>query len=90
MKNIYMIILCLVGILNVRALNAQDGIQIFGYSAAKFAVYSANQEPALKQGNISNTFSMFQTNLFFTTRINPKLKFFGELSLPMIYNINRI
>lgn len=61
---------------------AENSVNIMGYTAAKYSVYSDNIEPVLadgQKGKVSNTFSMFQTNLFFTKNVNENLKFFGEL-----------
>lgn len=57
-------------------------LNIFGYTAVKFAAYTPNNEPLLNgQGKVRNTFSNFQTGVFLSGSVASDWKYLVELQI---------
>lgn len=74
---------CLAFVILSFSVRAQDEFKpnIYGFTSAKFAHYSENREPAIGNGNINNTFSMFQSNIFLSGNVSDDWKYLLELMI---------
>lgn len=75
-------------------MQAQDDefkLNIYGYTAAKFAAYTPNNEPLLNsQGKVRTTFSMFQTGLFLSGNVSSDWKYLVELQVQNDFSFQQL